>query len=163
MWLHHRRLQRLLLLLHHLLQWVKKHRKKLKPEVLLSYHCQQQSQFQLQFHLHRHHLLPAVSETKEVVPKKEFGGSTSASRNRNAETNEVHKDKFEKRGFGSHNIGKAAASAGTKIGNTSAAKGPTTGGKARVSVADATTKASEANKREKAPSLSTEKTSTKAY
>ena len=137
----------------------------------------------------------AVSEKKEVVPKREFGGgSTSASRNRNAETNEVHKDKFEKRGVGSHNISedkmgtlskdKAAASAGagTKVGNTSAAKGPTTnktlatqskptpltsnkkagatpssppaGGKAasgaRVSVADATTKASEANKREKA-------------
>jgi type IV secretory pathway VirB6-like protein len=48
----------------------------------------------------------AVSEKKEVVPKREFGGgSTSASRNRNAETNEVHKDKFEKRGVGSHNIG----------------------------------------------------------
>ncbi len=95
--------------------------------------------------------------------------------------------------FGGHNKDKmgtlskdkaaASAGAGTKVGNTSAAKGPTTnktlatqskptpltsnkkagatpssppaGGKAasgaRVSVADATTKASEANKREKAP------------
>jgi hypothetical protein len=145
----------------------------------------------------------AASEKKEAAPKREFGGgSTSASRSRNAETNEAHKDKFEKRGVGSHHTGedkmgtlskdKAAASAGagTKAGSSSTAKGPTasstkpaatkssatsskptaptsnakaggtpppsggkaaSGGKARVGVADATTKASEAGKREKAP------------
>jgi len=146
----------------------------------------------------------AASEKKEAAPKREFGGgSTSASRSRNAETNEVHKDKFEKRGVGSHSVGEdkmgtlskdkaaaASAGAGTKAGSSSTAKGPTasstkpaatkssatsskptaptsnakaggtpppsggkaaSGGKARVGVADATTKATEAGKRDKAP------------
>ena len=149
---------------------------------------------------------PKTKESTSTPPsakKPSYMDSTASSRSRNAETNEAHKDKFEKRGVDSHHTGEdkmgtlskdkaaaASAGAGTKAGSSSTAKGPTasstkpaatkssatsskptaptsnakaggtpppsggkaaSGGKARVGVADATTKATEAGKRDKAP------------